>query len=222
MRDFLAFAMPGTLRLRVEQAVYGSFPFWERGYAMLAQSPGCRREWLEGFQAACERFGERPREVVAAGGMFAVRLGKGPWAVVGVSEAGSDDRGRPGALAFHALFVSPRDYRRLGGWPFGLARFHRRDWDAGTRTLDAATLEVEVEEVVASTDPRAERIAAALVRGRRVAVAASEPIGELAREVWGRLPGRVEAGEVGGDLGLRKRQSVRPRRPAEAGEGGAR
>lgn len=180
-----------TLRLRVEQAVYGSFPFWERGYAILAQSAGCRGEWIEEFRAACERFGERPRGVEEAEGLFAFRLKSGPWAVVGVSESGSDDRGRPGALAFHAFFVRPRDYRRLGGWPFALARFHRRDWGPEPQGLDAVVLEVEAEAVAASEDPRADRIAEAVWRGRRVAVESGRPIEPLAREVWGRLPVRV-------------------------------
>ena len=33
-----------TVRVRFEQAVYGSFAFWDRGYALLAHSPGCRPE----------------------------------------------------------------------------------------------------------------------------------------------------------------------------------
>src|SRR5581483_8186924 len=101
----------------VEQAVYGSFPFWDRGYDVLARSPGCRAEWVEAFRLACQRYGERPREAAGASGFFAIRLPGGPWAIVGVGETGGDDRGRPGALAFHALFVRPRDYRRLGGSP---------------------------------------------------------------------------------------------------------
>ena len=49
-----------TVRVRFEQAVYGSFAFWDRGYALLAHSPGCRPEWLADFLAACQRFGEPP------------------------------------------------------------------------------------------------------------------------------------------------------------------
>ena len=46
--------------IRCEQAVYGSFPFRDQGYAMLAESPGCRAEWLAELRAACQRYGERP------------------------------------------------------------------------------------------------------------------------------------------------------------------
>src|SRR5689334_96278 len=104
-------------RVRYEQAVYGSFPFWDRGYAVLARSPGCRPERLADLERACQRYGERPRGA-AAGGLFALRLPSGPWAIIGVGDQGADDRGRPGALAFHALLLTPRDYRRAGCDPF--------------------------------------------------------------------------------------------------------
>src|SRR4051812_19907312 len=106
--------------IRHEQAVYGSFPFWDKGYAVLAQSPGCRPAWLTELRAACQRFGERPGGVPARDvrGLFAMRIPGGLWMIVGVYSPGSDDRGRPGALAFHALFVGPREYRRAGCNPF--------------------------------------------------------------------------------------------------------
>src|SRR3954464_15992347 len=59
-----------SVEIRYEQAVYGSFPFWDRGYAVLAHSPGCRPEWLAGPRAARQRYGERP----AAAGRPAPRL----------------------------------------------------------------------------------------------------------------------------------------------------
>src|SRR5258707_6663213 len=121
--------------IRYEQAVYGSFAFWDKGYAVLAQSPGCRPEWLAELRAACQRFGERPGGVAAVGGLFALRLASGPWMIVGAGSPGSDDRGRPGALAFHALFVSPRDYRRAGCNPFALARGLPNHQDAPNRQL---------------------------------------------------------------------------------------
>ena len=126
-----------TVRVRFEQAVYGSFAFWDRGYALLAQSPGCRPEWLAEFLTACQRHGEPRGGAAEAPGLFALRLESGPWIVVGVSPQGQDDRGRPGALAFHALFVSPRDYRKAGHVPFGLRGALRGDWTAETRTLPA-------------------------------------------------------------------------------------
>ena len=44
----------------LEQLVYGSFPFWDRGYDVLARSPGCRAEWVADVLAACRQFGEAP------------------------------------------------------------------------------------------------------------------------------------------------------------------
>ena len=46
LRDLLSRSVrrPSTV-VRFEQAVYGSFPFRDQGYALLAQSPGCRDGW---------------------------------------------------------------------------------------------------------------------------------------------------------------------------------
>src|SRR4051812_8306375 len=125
--------MSRRVQVRYEQAVYGSFPFWDRGYAILAHSPGCRPEWLSGLRTACQRLGERPAGAAEASGLFALRLERGPWAIVGVGAQGNDDRGRPGALAFHALFVEPRDYLKAGAFPFEFAAGMRNDWTAETR-----------------------------------------------------------------------------------------
>jgi hypothetical protein len=183
--------------IRIEQAVYGSFAFWARGYAVLAQSPGCRAEWVAEFRAACQKLGERPSGVADAPGLFALRLKSGPWAVVGVEPQGADDRGRPGALAFHGLILSHASYRKIGCDPFALAGALRSDWSAETLTLSLPTLAWVVEppdlRVPADPDPRAPRIAAALGRGRRVALEAPGPIDDLARQVWRLLPGRVRA-----------------------------
>src|SRR5262245_50269601 len=91
-----------SVNCQYEQAVYGSFPFREGGYAPLAHSPGCRQEWLDAFHSACRAIGEKPRgSGDLAGAMFSQRVGaRGPWMIVGVSSPGSDDRGRPDALAF--------------------------------------------------------------------------------------------------------------------------
>src|SRR4051812_47373710 len=176
--------------IRFEQAVYGSFPFWDRGYDVLARSPGCRPEWLADLRAACQRYGERPRGVAEAGGLFALRLAGGPWAIVGPSVQGADDRGRPGALAFHALLLSPRDYRRAGYDPFSLAGALRRQWGPETTSLPSGTWEVTPPDPPVEDD-RGRRIAAALARGRRVAVEADGPIDALAERVWDLLPARV-------------------------------
>ena len=48
------------MTIRFEQAVYGSFPFWNRGYGVLAHSTGCRPEWLAELRDVCQRYGEPP------------------------------------------------------------------------------------------------------------------------------------------------------------------
>src|SRR5262249_27747939 len=120
--------MPLSLRVHFEQAVYGSFPFWNRGYGLLARSAGCRPEWLEVLKQACPRYGARPTGVADAAALFAKRLDRGPWMIVGVSPQGADDTGRPGALAFHALFIGMWTYARAGADPFEFAGILRRDW----------------------------------------------------------------------------------------------
>jgi hypothetical protein len=171
----------------LEQLVYGSFPFWDRGYDVLARSPGCRPEWVADVLSACRRFGEAPAGAAASPGLFALRLPSGPWAVVGVEPLGFDDRGRPGALAFHALLVDPRDYRRAGSNPFAFAGALRREWSSGT-SLVAVSWPVEVIPPAPSADPRTSRIVEALSRGRRVAIESAGPIDRLAIEVWAALP----------------------------------
>ena len=175
----------------VEQLVYGSFPFWNRGYDVLARSPGCRADWVADVLAACRQFGEAPSGVIPSSSLFAVRLPSGPWAVVGVEPQGLDDRGRPGALAFHALLVEPRDYRKAGSDPFAFAGALGRDWSAGT-SLEALFWTVEPQKSTGPPlDPRTRRVVEALTRGRRVALESAEPIDALAREVWSALPDSI-------------------------------
>ncbi len=174
--------------IRLEQLVYGSFPFWDRGYDVLARSPACRAEWVSDVLAACQRIGEAPSGVTPSPALFALPLPSGPWAVVGVEPQGQDDRGRPGALAFHALLVEPRDYRKAGSDPFAFAGALRQDWSAGS-SLDALIWTVEPrKESSLPGDPRARRVVEALVRGKRVALESPTPIDGLAREVWPALP----------------------------------
>jgi hypothetical protein len=188
------------VKIRYEQAVYGSFPFWNRGYGVLARSAGCRPEWLAALKSACQRYGERPAGFADADALFAMRADRGPWMIVGVFPLGCDDAGRPGALAFHALFVGPWTYWRAGADPFAFAGILRRDWGpadldatlppgrspvrpAGDRGPDDPTTPV--------ADERLAPIVAALAGGRRVAVQSAGPIDALARDVWRSLPFRV-------------------------------
>lgn len=188
--------LPVTFKL--EQAVYGSFAFWERGYAILARSAGCRPEWLAELKSACQRCGEPPSGLTSADSLFALRLRRGPWMIVGVCPQGCDDQGRPGALAFHALFVTPWLYCWIGANPFAVAAYIRHDWCAADRErilppvaypgcrLRAA--DTDSFENDAEPDARISQIVAALSHGRRVVVQANEPIDALARRVWRRLP----------------------------------
>ena len=181
MIDFLA-----------EQLVYGSFPFWDRGYDLLGRSEGCSPKITAEVVALCRRFGQPPSSDSAKPAMFAARLRSGPWAVVGVRPQGVDDRGRPGALAFHALIVSAEDYARTRFNPFGYT--HHSSWsleDSGTMPR----VRCFVERITPSDRPAdpstVEPIVRALAKRRRVAVESPEPIEPLARGVWASLPDRV-------------------------------
>lgn len=189
-----------TVKVAYEQAVYGSFPFWNRGYAALARSSGCRPEWLAALKAACQRYGERPAGVADAEALFTRRIDRGPWMIVGVSPQGDDDAGRPGALAFHALFVGPWTYARAGADPFAFAGLFRSDWGPGDldATFPPGRAIVQRASYRASSDPtpfaaaeQRHAIVEALSRGRRVVVQSAGPIDAVAREVWRALPLRV-------------------------------
>ena len=143
------------------------------------------------------RFGEAPPGVAPLPSLFALRLPSGPWAVVGAWSPGSDDRGRPGALAFHALIVAERDYRRGGSDPFAYAGAHRRDWSAGS-TLGPLNWKVEPRPGVHAGRPPSPPAVEALTKGRKVAVESATPIDGFARSVW---------------LGLRRRSGRNPRWP---------
>ncbi|WP_337176804.1 hypothetical protein [Paludisphaera sp.] len=178
-----------------EQAVYGSFPFWSRGYALLAASAGCPPAWRDAMKRACARFGERPAGVESFRSVFALPIDRSAWMVVRVDSLGRDDQGRPGALAFHALFVSPWSYRRAGACPLAFAPAFRRDWTAADQdaTLPPGRLK-PVPLGRAPDGPDDERvgpIVESLSRSRRVVVQAAEPADALMRSVWRRLPGRV-------------------------------
>ena len=182
-------SVPTLVTIRFEQAVYGSFAFRPDGYAMLASSPRCRSQWRDDFRTACQRIGEQPAGVSDRPSLFATRLPSGPWCVVGVFPQGSDDRGRPGALAFHGLFLSGRDYRELGGSPFPLRDVLRGQWTE-TQSLDSglASFVPETPGIPRSQRDLAGRIAKVLRLGWKAAVELPEPGDDLAREVWRRLP----------------------------------
>jgi predicted nucleic acid-binding protein len=188
-----------NIKVQFEQAVYGSFPFWQRGYGVLARSSGCRPAWIAALKTACQRYGERPSGTIEADGLFAMRPDHGPWMIVGVYPQGYDDQGRPGALAFHALFVGRWTYARAGADPFVFSDLLHRDWSRAD--LDA-TLPNGRSSIrrsgfrrsfgpISPVDERFEPIVTAIAQGRRVAVQSAEPIDALARGVWRALPMRV-------------------------------
>jgi hypothetical protein len=183
--------------VRHEQAVYGSFPFWNRGYAVLARSADCRPEWVDDLRLAAQRFGEVPTGILERDCFFALRIPHGPWMIVGVFPQGRDDRGRPGALAFHALFVGHWSYRWVGANPFVFAFVLRGDWSAGdegallpTGRLALSGQGAEMAKAGVE-DGRIDQIVSALTRGQRVVIPSAEPITGLAHAVWLRLPGRI-------------------------------
>jgi hypothetical protein len=104
---------------------------------------------------------------------------------------GSDDVGRPDAVAFHALFLRPEAARRVGNHPYRLLPVFRVDFRPSDTMLDAGSLTIsrppgrEVEE-----DPRAAAIAEAIGLGRRALVESDGPIDRLAEQVWDRLSRR--------------------------------
>jgi hypothetical protein len=184
------------MRLHFEQAVYGSFSFWNRGYGVLARSERCRNEWLVELRSICQRYGEPPGFSTGSGGLFALPMKSGPWLIAGVHSQGCDDLGRPGALAFHALFVGAWYYRLAGGDPFAFEHELRGDWceQDQHQPLPRGQLSYRLTRTRPKTEdqsPQVASIVTALTQGRRVVVQSSAPIDALARDVWSRLPGRV-------------------------------
>ncbi len=188
-----------NVQVRFEQAVYGSFPFWQRGYGVLARSADCRPEWLAALKTACQRYGERPAGAIESDALFAMRMDRGPWMIVGVYPQGCDDQGRPGALAFHSLFVSRLTYAWAGADPFAFADLLRRDWsltdlDAKLPSIPQTIPRASVRRsrgLAPSDDERFVPIVEALVQGRRVALLSPQPIDTLARSVWRALSWRI-------------------------------
>lgn len=179
--------------IRYEQAVYGSFPFWSKGYAMLAASPGCPADWRDAMRTACQRFGERPAGVDRFRSRFTLPLGRSARMIVQVDSPGSDDQGRPGALVFHALFVTPWSHRRAGASPWAFTPAFRTDWTAADQdaplpqgSLRPARPQAEPDGPI---DPRVNPIVEALNQRRAVVVQSPSPADDLFQAVWRRLRG---------------------------------
>ena len=144
----------------------------------------------------CQRYGEPPVGAAPPVGFFALPLHSGPWLIAGVHSLGCDDLGRPGALAFHALFVSRFAYWLAGGNPFAFEREIRGDWceQDQYQSLPSGQLTGRLANrprPAVGESPQVARIVTALCQRRRVVMQSNEPISALARDVWSRLPGRV-------------------------------
>ena len=183
---------------------------------------GCRAEWVAEVLAACRRFGDAP--VGRDSGLGPVL---GPFAERPPGDRGgrasrfADDRGRPGALAFHALLVEPRRLPqgrrepirvRRGDPSPVVARHHPRTaihWTVDTRSTSASV----PDRPPSPADRRGN-----LAKGRRES-RSNRPSRSTRWPgvVWPSLPGSDPSQKLGGDLGVRQRQPVRPRRPPSTG-----
>lgn len=113
----------------IEQAVYGAHG--GGGYRFLAESPGFSGSWLaDEAQRLCTAFGERPAGVTCPFAVFAQPFGPRHVAVIQAADQGSDDAGRPGALAFRVLVVPVPLYRGLDADPFLISDRFPPDWQA--------------------------------------------------------------------------------------------
>jgi hypothetical protein len=183
--------------ISLEQALYGSRD--AGGYRFLARSPGFREEWLGPAQRLCAGFGERPADVACPAAVFAQPLDADRVAVVQVADQGTDDAGRPGALAFRLLVLSHEAYEFLGGDPFALAERLPPPWQASGE-LPALSLPAEappgrtlaqvqnVLERYRDHQPTLLGSVQALVDGGRVVFVRDEPDAGLVRALWTLLP----------------------------------
>ncbi len=175
-----------------EQAVFGSFHFWDRGYDILAKSPGCNDPWIRALRRVAGQLGERSRHAPEPGGFISLTLQDRTWMVVGPRPQGVDDRGRPGAIAFHALFFNPATARRVGYEPDRLREGFRSGWTEGTRldqvrvTLSRPSRPFSKDEVTTSSE-----VAALLMEGQRVVIETPNPIDRLGALVWRQLPAQA-------------------------------
>ena len=112
----------------IEQALYGGQG--PGGYQFLGRSPGFLDDWLPEAERLCTAFGDRPAGVTCPGCVFAQPFGRQHVAVVQAADQGTDDTGRPGALAFRLLVLPRPAYADLGGDPFLIADRFPPPWHA--------------------------------------------------------------------------------------------
>jgi hypothetical protein len=88
---------------------------------LLAQSPGCRDDWLTEAEVLVAGFGDRPLGVACPGALFAHPLGEDQVAVVHVADQYGTDAGHAVA-GFHVLIIPRQAYERFLGDPFAVGR----------------------------------------------------------------------------------------------------
>jgi hypothetical protein len=179
----------------IEQALYGNPD--AGGYRFLARSPGFIDDWLPEAQRLCTGFGERPAGIACPAALFAQPFGRKHIAIVQVADQGTDDAGRPGALAFHLLIIPRSAYRGFGGDPFLLAERCPPPWQARG---ELPTLSWPAEPLPPRTVAQVRRVlqreegpnllgaSQVLVDGGRVVFARKAPDAAILRDLWALLP----------------------------------
>jgi hypothetical protein len=179
----------------IAQALYGSHA--GGGYRFLARSADFREEWLQEVERLCMDFGERPAGVACPSCLFVQPLGRGHVAIFQVADQGTDDAGRPGALAFYVLVLPAQVYAARGGDPFSLADYFPPRWEARG---ELPSLELPSDPPTARTVAQVQKVlqrpdgpellgsAQALMDGGRVVFERQAPDTELVRSLWTLLP----------------------------------
>jgi hypothetical protein len=184
----------------IQQAVYGSAD--SGGYRFLARSPGFADAWLGEAERLCTGFGERPAGVSCPECVFARPFLAGFVAVVQAADQGTDDAGRPGALAFRILVLPAALYRDLGGDPFFIADAFLPPWQARgelpelTWTAGPPPLRTVGELRCILDVPNSPTLLGgvqALLDGGRLAFERPAPDTPLLRSLWALLPTQSRA-----------------------------
>ncbi len=180
----------------IEQAIYGSQD--AGGYRFLARSPGFLDDWLPEAERLCTGFGERPAGVACPACVFAQPFGKRQVAIVQAADQGTDDAGRPGALAFHLLVMPRAAYVGFGGDPFLLAQRCTPSWQVRgqlpTLFWPAEPLPRRTVAQVQSVLQRYSEVcnllgpAQVLVDGGRLVYERQAPATDLLSSLWTLLP----------------------------------
>ena len=186
----------------IEQAIYGNPG--AGGFRFLASSGGFLDEWRPEAERLCQGFGDRPAGVGCPLALFAKPFGRRHVAVIQVADQGSDDVGRPGALAFRLLVVPKKLYADLEGDLFRVSEqfpppWAERDtlpaleWMAGPPTPRTVADLKRVLDVPAERTQTLLGGAQVLVDGGRLVFERQAPDAAIVRELWALLPSATRA-----------------------------